>query len=130
MFLDYQRAFETINRNLLLRKLKHRYGITGQVYEWLEDYLNGRYQTVRFNNSTSNEEEVRHGVPQGSKLGPLLFILYINELPEVISHCKIHMFADDTLIHLNGKDVERVINIINNELVLVCDWLRQKLLEG
>lgn len=123
VFLDYKRAFETINRSLLLRKLRDVYRITDQVYEWIEDYLNERYQTVRFNSSVSKEEEVIHGVPQGSKLGPLLFILYINDLPGVLRQCKIHMFADDTLIYMSGDNAQNVVNVINDELNVVCEWL-------
>lgn len=123
VFLDYKRAFETINRNLLLKKLREVYNITGFVYEWIEDYLSERFQTVRFNNRVSNEVEVKNGVPQGSKLGPLLFILYINDLPNVLHHCEVHMFADDTLIYLSRKDAQELSVKINEDLATVCDWL-------
>lgn len=125
VFLDYRRAFETINRNLLLQKLQKLYRIGGDVYQWLENYLEERHQRVKFNNVVSEERVVKWGVPQGSKLGPLLFILYVNDLPQVLKKCKIHMFADDTLIYYTGKDVQEVITVLNEELRIVSQWLQR-----
>lgn len=123
VFLDYRRAFETINRDLLLRKLSTMYKIGGAVYEWLQDYLKDRFQKVRFNKSLSMEKKVIHGVPQGSKLGPLLFILYINDLSDIVKQCKIHMFADDTLIYFSGRRELDTVNQLNEELQSVSEWL-------
>jgi len=123
VFIDYERAFETINRYLLLKKLRNENGIVDQVYEWMENYLNERYQVISFNSSVSKENEVFHGVQQESKLGPLLFILNVNYLPGVLNQCKIHLFADDTLICMSGNNAQNVVNVMNDELSVVSEWL-------
>lgn len=79
----------------MLRKSKEKYGIVGNVYEWLRDYLDERYQNVKVKGEKSGSRAVESGVPQGRKLGPLLIILYINDLPSVLRYCEIHMLADD-----------------------------------
>jgi len=100
IFCDLQKAFDCINHNILLIKLEF-YGITGITYKLIKSYLQGRHQRVVLNNhsssSCSNWGEITHGVPQGSILGPLLFLCYINDLLQITNdNSKTVLFADDT----------------------------------
>lgn len=114
VFLDLKRAFETIDRNKLLSKL-HQYGIRGTVFKWLNNYLNSRQQKTKINSEISKAKNINIGVPQGSILGPLLFILYINDLPLVLKKSNIQIFADDTLIYVKGKCVADGIKFLNSD---------------
>jgi len=117
IFCDIQKAFNCVNHNILLTKLEF-YGITGITYKLLKSYLKGRYQRVSLNNysssSCSNLGEITHGVPQGSILGPLLFLLYINNLPQITNdNSKTVLFADDTSIIItnpNPLNFEKSLN--------------------
>ena len=96
LYLDFAKAFDKVNHELLLLKLK-RFGISGNLLSWLRDYLSGRYQRVTVLGETSNPLPVLSGVPQGSILGPLLFLVYVNDLPDCISSSSsLAMFADDS----------------------------------
>ena len=97
IYLDFRKAFDTVPHKRLLEKIKS-YGITGNLYNWISDFLTERTQKVRVNNQLSKETVVHSGIPQGSILGPILFTIFINDLPEGLkSICKI--FADDTKIY-------------------------------
>ena len=97
IFVDLQKAFDTIDHNILLGKLKH-YGIRGVAYSWFESYSKDRKQYVSINGYNSKHLSISLGVPQGSAL----FLIYINDLNTAIKHCKVHRFADDTnLLHVN-----------------------------
>jgi hypothetical protein len=108
IFCDLQKAFDCVNRNILLTKLEF-YGITGITYKLIKSYLKGRYQRVVLNNHSSspcsNWGEITHGVPQGSILGPLLFLLYVNDLPQITNdNSKIVLFADNTSIIITNPN--------------------------
>lgn len=122
VFLDFKRAFETIDRELLVRKLE-ALGIKGSVIDWIRSYLIYRRQKVKMNDALSVSIEVPYGVPQGSKIGPLLFLLYINDIVEVVKDCKIRLFADDTLIYVVSSTADEVCRTLNSELGYICDWL-------
>jgi hypothetical protein len=122
VFLDFQKAFDTIKHDILLRKL-HKYGIRGTAHKWLEDYLANRSQFVSFNNTESIRRNITHGVPQGSILGPLLFVLYINDIIEVSPSLTPIIFADDTNLFLRGKSLTETINTMNLELDKIRQWL-------
>lgn len=108
IFMDLKRAFETVDRDRLLDKLYH-YGIRGRVLEWLRSYLNNRKQQVKFQNKYSELIKTKYGVPQGSVLGPLLFIIYINDIVKAcMSDCILKMFADDTLLYVTGRSCDEL----------------------
>lgn len=121
VFLDFERAFETVNRNLLMRKL-NKYGITGKVHKWFEMYLNNRKQ-VKYGNAISGTKDTIHGVPQGSVLGPLLFVLYIIDIIKAVKYCTCKLFADDTIIYVNGRDPSEIERKLNNDLNNIVKWL-------
>jgi hypothetical protein len=102
-------------------KLEH-YGIRGIANDWLKDYLNHRYQFVQINEICSDPLEVLCGVPQGSILGPQLFILYINDICNVSKLLKFVLFADDTNIFYSNTDIKSLTHIVNYELGKLCDW--------
>ena len=95
IFVNLQKGFDTVEYDILLSKLEH-YGIRGLAYERFKSYSSNRKQYVSINGYDSNIADVKFGVPQGSVLGPLLFLVYINDLNQALKFCKIHHFADDT----------------------------------
>ena len=104
VFLDLQKAFDTVNHSILLQKLDH-YGIRGNALEWFQSYLTGRSQHVTVNGHISNFLPITFGVPQGSVLGPLLFLIYVNDLPNVSKVLQFYLFADDTSIYIGSDDL-------------------------
>ena len=122
IFVDLQKAFDTIEHDILLSKLKH-YGVHGLANDWFKSYLSNRKKYVSINGYHSNLADVKFGVPQGSVLGPLLFLIYINDLNQALKFCKVHHFADDTnLIHFS-KSVNRLNKHVNLDLKNLTYWL-------
>ena len=120
VFLDISKAFDKVWHEGLLYKLKSM-GISGELYDLLENYLSGRFQRVVLNGQTSSWRPVLAGVPQGSILGPLLFLVYINDLPDGLkSNAK--LFADDTSLFTIVKDKNESANILNGDLQLISSW--------
>lgn len=116
-FLDLKKCFDTIDHKLLIIK-PNKYGIRGAELLWFEDYLNGRSQAVAINGSTS------HGVPQGSVLGPLLFLVFINDLPECLNCTASNIYADDTEIHSCGNTISEVSSLLQQHVNNVVKWLK------
>ena len=123
VFLDFSKAFDTVNHSILLSKLSH-YGIRGTAYDWFRSYLNNRKQYVSYANVKSSMKTIRCGVPQGSILGPLLFLIYTNDLINVCSKTSPFLFADDTNLFMNGKELPSMINTLNQELQDISLWLK------
>ena len=114
IFLDLAKAFDCVSHDILLRKLE-KYGIRGNVYKLFKSYLSSRSQYVKLDNTVSSFIDIVFGVPQGSILGPLLFLIYINDLPEA-SHFFIRLFADDTFLCAQDSELWRLENNVNREL--------------
>lgn len=122
VLLDFRRAFETINRKLLIRKL-HKYGFEGNVLKWFSQYLETRTQKTKYKEHFSSVKVNDHGVPQGTVLGPELFVLYINDIVKVVKKCGIQLFADDTLLFAEGDTVQDIVNLLNEDLENIYRWL-------
>ena len=122
LFLDFSKAFDTINHKVLLKKLEN-YGIRGKCLEWIKSYLTNRKQRVIYNATSSSELIVKCGVPQGSILGPLLFILYINDLSNISSLLTTIMYADDSSFFLQGTNIDNIITGINTETENILNCL-------
>ena len=123
IFLDLSKAFDTIDHNILLQKLEI-YGIRGTALCWFNSYLANRKQCVVVNGEYSQHLTISCGVPQGSILGPLLFLLYINDLTHSTAILKFVMFADDTNLFFSHKDLNELTNIVNCELNKISLWLK------
>ena len=126
VFVDFQKAFDTVNHKILLRKLEH-YGIRGIANKWFATYLSKRKQYVSINGTFSETKTIEHGVPQGSVLGPLLFLVYINDLHTCIKHSTTRHFADDTnLLHIIDLSKPRNRNLtrkLNTDMKSLNHWL-------
>ena len=120
IFLDLKKAFDTVSHSILLEKLKH-YGFRGLSNLWFTNYLNGRKQVVSINGIDSDSLEICVGVPQGSVLGPLLFLLYINCLPNAVEFLAL-LFADDTTFQMCGNDIKKLFEKTNIELNKADEW--------
>ena len=110
------------NHVILIKKLEH-YGNRGIYNDWLKSYLNDRKQFVTLSDAKSTQETVTRGVPQGSVLGPLLFLIYINNMNSAVKNSMIHHFADDTNLLLTDKNLKKLKNKMNRELSYLFDWL-------
>ena len=123
VFLDFSKAFDTVNHGILLQKLEY-YGIRGVALKWFESYLSNRSQFVTYNGEKSSKKNIICGVPQGSILGPLLFLIYINDSSNVCEFMMPLLFADDTNLFNSGKEFNRVQLEIENDLMRISEWLK------
>jgi len=122
LFLDLSKAFDSINHDILLKKLNH-IGIRGSLYKWFVSYLSGRSQFVSIGVDSSSIRPNQLGVPQGSVLGPLLFTIFINDLPESCNLLNTILFADDATFLCSGKNIDEVARVMNSELEKIYNWL-------
>lgn len=119
--LDLQKAFDTVNHSILLDKMSAM-GVNFSSICWFKSYLSDRSQIVDVNGTHSESKEISCGVPQGSILGPLLFLLYVNDMPASVN-CKLLLYADDSALIVPGKDVLSIEQTLTSELKEVCEWL-------
>lgn len=121
--IDLSKAFDTVSHNILLNKL-HYYGVRGLSNDWMNSYLSDRYQFTQVENYKSSIESISCGVPQGSILGPLLFLIYVNDI-WMSCGLKVLSFADDTTVLAHGHNEISVTNKLNKELSNLSTWLRE-----
>ena len=123
VFIDLQKAFDTVDHEILLRKLQY-YGIRGTANDWFQSYLINRKQYVTINGYDSKIVNMHYGVPQGSVLGPLLFLIYINDLHTAIKFSTTRHFADDTNLLIKNKSPKQLQKQLNIDLGQLCKWLK------
>ena len=123
MFVDLKKAFDTVDHNILLEKLDY-YGIRGVAKDWFWSYLDNQKQYVTLNGSNSSIKTVLTGVPQGSVLGPLLFLIYINDLCKCVKYSEVYHFADDTNMLLSRSSLETLAKWMNFDLKNLSQWLK------
>ena len=122
VFLDLKKAFDTVNHSILLSKL-NVYGFGCSMNNWFASYLHDRSQKCFVNNLLSDYCTLLCGIPQGTILGPLLFLIYINDLPNCLEHSKPRMYADDTHLTFASNNVEDMNLYLNQDLAKVNEWL-------
>ena len=123
IFIDLKKAFDTVDHSILLSKL-HFYGIRGIVNDWFRSYLFDRKQTTAVGNFVSDSHITQCGIPQGSVLGPLLFLLYVNDIVNSSKKFSFHLFADDTSILYAHRNLHQLERTVNSELLQVSNWLQ------
>ena len=121
VILDLQKAFDTVNHKILLDKLQAM-GVGQIAVQWFRSYLSGREQLVSIADKSSDFRTVSYGVPQGSILGPLLFLISVNDMKAAVK-CKLLLYADDSALLVSGKDVSEVERTLSMELGAVSEWL-------
>ena len=120
ILLDFSKAFDKVSHRLLLHKLAH-YGIRNGVLQWIKDFLADREQVVVVEGQRSSPADVSSGVPQGSVIGPLLFLLYINDLPDYVKHSSTSLFADDSMLSRTIRDESDAL-LLQKDLNNLQQW--------
>ena len=121
VFIDFRKAFDCVQHPLLLKKLEGM-NIDGSAVEWVKSYLTGRQQRVFANDVYSQNLTVTQGVPQGSVLGPLFYIIYANDLSKIVMNCEIAMYADDTVLYISGNNFEASVKKMQEDIDAISRW--------
>ena len=121
IYLDLSKAFDTVDHNILLHKL-HHYGIRGQPLKWFQSYLENRQQYAIVNGAKSELREIQYGVPQGSVLGPLLFLIYVNDISAATGNNKLRLFADDSNVFVISRDPGTLKTKMIEVILKLCEW--------
>ena len=127
-FLDIEKCFDTIHHGIVLQKLEY-YGIQGYALQWFKQYLTNITQCMRLGNSLSDIKPISIRVPQGSVLGLILFLLYVNDLPQHIKNEQCDMFADDTIIYSSGQSISENQSKLQMAIDSVIPWYDSNRLE-
>ena len=122
VFIDLKKAVDTVDHDILLQKIE-RYGVIGLEHIWFSSYLKNRRKLCRVNGVASNMGEISCGVPQGSCLGPLSFLIYINDLPFSLKNSDVTMYADDTSISYSSKNIDELNETLSSDLDSLKQWL-------
>ncbi len=127
VFLDLAKAFDTVDHSLLFEKLGS-YGLSNDSVNWFKSYLTNRNQLTAMGNTFSSFKHVPVGVPQGSVLGPPLFLIFVNDLPSCVNHCEISLYADDTVMYFSSNNACDLELKLNSDLKHLCSWFNDNLL--
>lgn len=124
LFIDFRKAFDMVDHSLLIKKLS-LYKLSNTALDWFTSYLNTRLQTIVCDQNKTNFSQLQSGVPQGSILGPTLFLLFINDLPLFMNYCSTELFADDTTFHINGKTINEIEVKLQNDSKEANAWSKR-----
>ena len=124
-FIDLNKAFDSVNHDILLKKI-YLYGIKDKEFCWFRSYLTHRKQCCKVGGKISTYEAITCGVPKGSCLGPLLFLVYINDLHLSLNHSEVNMYADDTSISFSSNSIPDINQKVNSDLLCLKIWMESK----
>ena len=127
--VDIRKAFDSIDHKIQLRKMQDQFGVQDFELKWFQSYLTKQSQVCVVEGHTSLAKDIVCGVPQGSILGPLMFLLYINDLPECLKNTTPGMYADDTQIYASSASFSKLVTKLNQDLEIIVKWLSQNKLQ-